>query len=39
MLDIVLDGERRSIVDVVAAAYAPPGEFTLRRRAEAETSA
>ena len=36
MLDIVLDGERLTIEDVVAVAYAPPGEITLRLSAEAE---
>ena len=35
MLDIVLDGERLTIEDVVAVAYAPPGEITLRLSAEA----
>ena len=36
MLDIVLDGECLTIEDVVAAAYAAPGEITLRLSAEAE---
>ena len=35
MLDIVLDGERLTIEDVVAVAYALPGEITLRLSAEA----
>ena len=32
----MLDGERLTIEDVVAVAYAPPGEITLRLSAEAE---